>query len=291
MFPKAPWLVSGPRLYDIDIVQRGICKLCLQERELQRSHLLAASIIKTLRGDGLPNPDPIVATHEIALQTSRTITDYLLCRDCEDLFSKNGETWTIANIAREGSFPLWEQLKQTVPVCVLEQKHWAVYSGAEAFGPKMEKLRYFALSVFWRSAVHQWKNVAHLPKLEFGRYEEPLRRFLHGDASFPSEMALIIRLWPVEPLVKIAYYPLRTVARECHMFQFYIPCVQFYLCIGQRIPSDFRVLCSYKTPQNVIMVENKINTDAMGLMRETLQRARHSKSVKEWINRPTLPYE
>jgi hypothetical protein len=213
----------------------------------------------------------------------------LLCPDCEDRFSRNGETWTIANIAREGSFPLWEQLKQTVPVCVLDQRQWALYSGAEAFGPKMEKLRYFALSVFWRGAAHQWKTVSHLPKLEFGRYEEPLRLFLHGDASFPGEMALIIRLWPVEPLLRIAYCPFRTVARECHMFQFYIPCVQFFLCIGQRIPSDFRALCSYGTPRNVIMVANRVNNDAMSLMRGTLQRARLSRSVEEWINRWTLP--
>lgn len=196
-----------------------------------------------LRGDGLPNPNPIVATNRIALQTSRAVTDYVLCRECENRFSKNGETWTIGQIAREGSFPLWDQLRQTKPVCALERAQWAVYSRIDAFGVKMQELRYFALSVFWRSAAHQWRNVSHLPKLEFGRYEETLRLFLHGDAEFPSQMVLIIRLWPTEPLMSLAYYPLRTVARECHMFQFYVPCIQFFLCIGQRIPSDLRVIC------------------------------------------------
>jgi hypothetical protein len=39
-----------------------------------------------------------------ARRSSGQIADELLCRDCEQRFSKNGETWVIENMAQQGGF-------------------------------------------------------------------------------------------------------------------------------------------------------------------------------------------
>ena len=65
------------------------CKLCLQRvASLEDSHFLSAGIYRILRDDNEKNPNPWLLTKETAVQTSRQMTARLLCRDCEQRFSK-----------------------------------------------------------------------------------------------------------------------------------------------------------------------------------------------------------
>ena len=66
----------------------GTCKLCLQEKELQDSHLIGRGIYRLIRRE--QGEDPIVMTPEIVLQTSRQVSDYVFCKDCEQKFSEGG---------------------------------------------------------------------------------------------------------------------------------------------------------------------------------------------------------
>jgi hypothetical protein len=263
----------------------GKCRLCLEKKDLRNSHFISASILKTLRADDLPNPNPIVLTHEMAFSTSRPITGYVLCSECEDRFNKSGEAWTLANMVRDDSFPLWDTLRQTEPLIDFDKGQRALYSGADAFGVKMEKLIYFGLSIFWRSAAYKWKGPSKLPQVDLGPYLEPLRKFLHGEAGFPKNMTIVINVWPTEPLLRIAYYPFRTKTRGYRVFQFYLPCIQFFLCVGQLIPSDLRGLCSYASPQHFITVRKDANA-LLKLARETLHRVRKSEELTKWLAGP-----
>src|SRR2546428_12506068 len=78
----------------------GQCKLCSETRELRDSHLLPRSLYKTLRAADAPNPNPIFLTSTRAGQTSKQLTDYVLCGRCEGLFNANGESWMMRQIAR-----------------------------------------------------------------------------------------------------------------------------------------------------------------------------------------------
>jgi hypothetical protein len=83
-------------------VKVGTCRLCLRENEeLQNSHLIAAAIYKVCK-DGAKQP--IMVGGGTARRSSGQIADELLCRDCEQRFSKNGETWVIENMAQQGGF-------------------------------------------------------------------------------------------------------------------------------------------------------------------------------------------
>jgi hypothetical protein len=91
----------------------GQCKLCLEAKELQFSHLIPRSFYKKARGTGRKgNQDPHALTREGRHPTSHQVTDYVLCRDCEDRFNRNGEDYVSRLITQQdGSFPLLEMLR------------------------------------------------------------------------------------------------------------------------------------------------------------------------------------
>ena len=60
----------------------GKCKLCLQTKELQYSHLLPSSLYEKSRWDKATNPNPALLSAKGMVQTSKQIRDYVLCRDC-----------------------------------------------------------------------------------------------------------------------------------------------------------------------------------------------------------------
>jgi len=127
----------------------GICKLCLKEKELQDSHLLGRAVYKVIREEG---EDPVVMTPDLIVSTSRQVRAHLLCSDCEQRFSKNGEQYFSSVMARKDKFVLLDLLQAVEPI--EKQTDHVVYSG---LGARIDtnKLAYYALSVLWRSGVHQ----------------------------------------------------------------------------------------------------------------------------------------
>src|SRR5258708_19938772 len=89
-----------------------LCKMCLNLKELQDSHLLSAAVYKKIRSvypsnpDNL-NPDPIAVTCGKARQTSKQTTDYLLCSDCEGILDRTGEKHVLPLLADGGGFPFY----------------------------------------------------------------------------------------------------------------------------------------------------------------------------------------
>src|SRR5271170_3327145 len=92
----------------------GTCRLCKTKNvELQDSHLMASAFYKhILKADATP----VSASPTKALQTSKQISDYLLCTVCEGRFNKGGEEWVLENYYRlKGSFPIQEALLKVDP--------------------------------------------------------------------------------------------------------------------------------------------------------------------------------
>jgi len=167
---------------------RGICKLCLLEKDLQRSHLMGRALYKILReNDG---DDPIVMTPKLVTHTSRQVRDYVLCKSCEDRFSKNGEAYFGTLVARKNGFPLLDKLR--LALAHREEKGYAEFSG-DRIGVDTDKLAYFALSALWRSGAHKWSTLAgQTTSVDLGHYTEVLRKFLLGETQFPSDVAVIV---------------------------------------------------------------------------------------------------
>ncbi len=179
--------------YNTDVATE-VCKLCLQSKPLQDSHLIPAAMYDIIRREnirsGWENPSPIAIGKTVTSHTSQQVTDYVLCADCEDLFNKKGERWMIQQVWNGTSFLLLDRLNLAHPQYPFRDA--LVFSGTSV-GIDVDKLGYFALSVFWRAGVHVW-NVGFgqkSTKLDLGTSEEPLRLFLLGQGPLPQNLVLV----------------------------------------------------------------------------------------------------
>jgi hypothetical protein len=262
-------------------VPRGKCKLCLEEKDLVDGHLISAGIVRQLRAPMLSNPNPLTLTKKIAVQTSVPISDYVMCQECDNRLGQYGETWTIPNLATMESFPIGEALHNATPLITIGRL--AAYAGRDISGIDMESLGFFGLSVFWKCASHPWRDATNgRIDIDLGPYQEPLRQYLHGDASFPTDIALLIAV-PTDEVMIGAYTPRRGHERTFHNFVCYVPGVEFTLCVGKGIPKEVRTCCSYSSPNKLIYLSAAAaeNTkDSFGLLRQS---ARPSKGVKRML--------
>src|SRR5262245_24888194 len=88
----------------------GACGLCRRQRALQDSHFFPSALYKIVRDPDRSNPNPVMVTRKHAGTTSRRVSAYFLCWDCEQRFSRNGERYVVSQCAQRDRFPLRELL-------------------------------------------------------------------------------------------------------------------------------------------------------------------------------------
>jgi hypothetical protein len=182
----------------------------------------------------------------------RQIHEYLLCEECEQRFNSGGKRWEIANCLKApGTFPLRDALRAATPRTILKDSK--AYS-ASTPGVDMDKLAYFAASVFWRTTVGKWSLADRWfgkdGKVNLGRlYTEELRLFLLQEQAFPTNAVLVVYVSD-----QATPYSTCTVAgggrHEEGYFQysFQIPGMMFFLALGKVIPDKIRLLCAVRNP-------------------------------------------
>jgi hypothetical protein len=91
-----------------------ICKMCLESKELVRSHLMPAFLYDYCRKG---EHSPLRVGGGVMFPTDRQTQDYLLCRDCEDVLNRGGEEWVSHKLATwERTFPLYEIVTKFPPI-------------------------------------------------------------------------------------------------------------------------------------------------------------------------------
>jgi hypothetical protein len=159
---------------------------------LQDSHYIPRGMYKRIRDAKRTNPNPILISRKLTSSTSRQCTDYVFCADCEQRLNR-GESWLMKSVAHGRRFPLRDRLDVALPKSVLSEA--TVYNGGLA-GIDTQKLGYFALSMVWRGAIHEWP----LPfgersvQLAIGHMGERIRRYLVGVAPFPRDAAVLVHV-------------------------------------------------------------------------------------------------
>jgi hypothetical protein len=170
----------------------GSCKLCLQEKDLQNSHLMPRALYVKARGSGSSgNQDPFVMTIEGGKQSSYQTKDYVLCRECEDRMNRNGEKYVMGLVTKQnGAFPLLEALSSVKPTA--KGPLWEMYSAVDTPNIDRAQLAYFAISIFWRASVHRWvQEDGEQIRLDLGnRYNEEIRKYLMEESSVPRNAYL-----------------------------------------------------------------------------------------------------
>jgi hypothetical protein len=152
--------------------------------------------------------------------------------------------------AGSGTFPLQTALKNASPIHHAED--FSAFSGRMIPTIDMEALVYFAASVFWRAAVHDWGCPEQQLRLG-SRYQEELRQYLLGRAPFPTHAALLIVVSDATELLEIGAFPFGgKVGGMYHSYQFNIPGVEFTLSLGLRLPEFCRRICAFHSPEKWI---------------------------------------
>ena len=217
----------------------GTCKLCLQTKELQRSHLLSSSLYKKSRWENAPNPNPALLSGRGIMQTSKQVRDYVLCRDCEQLFSRNGERYTMSQVEHQGSFPLLNTLRAVAPTKVNPVFSW--YDRKATPGIDRDKLGYFAASVCWRASAHEWKDVK--TNVRLGPYEERFRQYLLGKEPFPQNAVLMLVACTDAVAQNTFYLPSLGLKNEITMYTVQTRGLNFMMMLGKSMNDAMRSLC------------------------------------------------
>jgi hypothetical protein len=134
----------------------GICKLCLETKPLRKSHFIPAALYPRARKPSFASRNRRL----VALDSKdKHIKDYVLCFDCEQRFDRNGESEVLSWVSpKSKTFRLGERLKVALPRDYDPRdpdQSINRYSGTD-IGADMDKFAYFAVSVIWRGAAHDW---------------------------------------------------------------------------------------------------------------------------------------
>jgi len=237
----------------------GKCRLCLNDPvELRSSHFFPAAAYRvmrefTVREGKFKNPNPVRLTDLYAMQTSEQYTAHLLCDRCEQRFHANGENWVLKHCWRGKTF----LLKRLVAggKTVLSSPELSVYNANEIPGVNISALTYFAASMFWRAAVHNWSGRAIEPAIGLGPYAEALRNYLNGGAEFPQGCILLVTL-PTRDSdqTKWMMHPIPTRTRGLHFYTMLFLGIGLSLVIGKHIPSNWREADFVRGSGNPIIV-------------------------------------
>jgi len=220
-------------------------------------------VYKALREPHSAVRHPVLITASTTLQTSAQVHDYLLCKTCEIRFAQNGEDWVMKNGPhRNGRFPLREALlrspiKSTIPT-------GDIYK--QPFDPafELEKLIYFAASVFWRASVHHWNPGQNLTTRAplICEIQERLRLFLLHADGFPTEAVLLISVTASKPLAHcILPTPMvrASQAATANGHGFAIPGLQFRLLYENATEDMKRV--SVALPPHAVVVTDRVEKE------------------------------
>ena len=227
-----------------------VCKLCLQVRPLCRSHLLPRQLYTLLHEPG--DPKHFTIRSKKLIRTTRQIHEHLLCEQCEERFNSGGERWVIANAPHpSGSFYLRDALRAATPNVRLNNS--LAYSGTTP-GVNIDKLVYFAASVFWRTTVGKWSLAERWfgndDKLDLGKlYTEELRLFLLSERTFPPNAALVV--YVSDQPTPYASFTVAGGGRQKEgyfQYSFQIPGMMFFIVLGKFIPDHIRLLCAVSNP-------------------------------------------
>ena len=286
-------------LCDVEIgapMEETRCRLCLNIKPLQKSHLLPKALYRLLRTQKAKNPDPIWLTRKAAWTSSTQLSDKLLCFDCEHLFHKNGEDWVLRHCFRgKGRFRLREMISGVQPVGIPIPQAKFIPTLLIP-GMEMERLAYFAASVIWRAGVHKWVVDEHeLKPIDIRDDQlEQLRRFLLGETGFPSDVYLWVSISNSKesPLTLTVFPPFGGFRNATgpgvaagdsphYVFCFLIPGIMFELFMGRFVPPIVPPHCSVRSSDRLLHltgdIEGMVFEYATGFMKTTKlsESARH----------------
>ena len=220
----------------------GLCRLCKVARELRASHILSRWVYRRVVhfGSGPAGTTasvPLQIEGEVARYTASQPTEYLLCGDCEQRFSR----WEdhVARLARQtnGMLPALK--------AVILRRHRVprVECEADGSGLGIETAR-FAASVVWRASVGTMYQ-----DVDLGPYQDRFRDFLAGRTSVIEGACLVVQVVDQQMggVDMLASPPYSWNEHGWREHQFAVPGIVFTFSVGNRMPKRFEDFCFVRT--------------------------------------------
>jgi hypothetical protein len=237
------------------------CALCKDNYALRDSHFIPKALYRLCRS---PDPskgvssDPINLSPKGAVQSSYQLKSKLLCENCEDKFSKEGERIVIRDCFRgTNEFLLRDELRVANPDFVSDSSHW--FSGAKLGSIiNVQSYKYFAASMFWRGSAGRWSGPGSNEwRGTLGeKYQEEFRQYLLGICPFPHGALLVIFIAnEVDPLI-FATVTSSKKENGYHLHKFYIPGVEFRMFLGSRIEAPILSVFEYLKTDTIFVLQD-----------------------------------
>lgn len=174
-----------------------ICKLCLRERRLKKSHYIPKGIYRIVGQMPIGSKEsPVIVDPQrgVSVASDRQMTCKLLCDECEQLFSSNGENYVIRNLRNTNEFALLDDVMNGDDV--LRSTDLDRKCNIDCC-----KYLYFTLSIFWRGSVTRWSNESTSIFNNLGPYQEKIRGWLRAEIDFPSNIyvEVLVDKGPISP--------------------------------------------------------------------------------------------
>ncbi len=260
-------------------MKKGKCELCHAVANLHDSHYMPKSGYKKMRATDLKNPNPVVLAGGKAKQSSLQVRDYKFCGECEERFNKGGERWILSKIPKNYGEPFWLHTLLNSKTPMLNSND-LLFPQASISEVDMQKLAYFALSIFWRG-TRRWSEVegGRPEKLYLGRQERTIRAFLLGRAKLTKDIAITVAVWPYKKVYPMALMPHANTGRGYRGYWFYFFGFIFLLALGRKIPSQQLRTCSYHSPERFLtlslglgsLVKTAITDELLSLDRSKIE--------------------
>jgi hypothetical protein len=245
-------------------MKRGKCELCHRIRDLHDSHYLPKAGYKSAREGSLANPNPIVLAGGKARHSSVQIRGYKFCTECEGRLNKGGEAWVLKVTPKTygGKFAIHEMIRDA-PVIHMREG-FVLLESTKIPTIDMEKLIYFAMSIFWRGTL-KWSDVqgGKIPTVTLNiRQKDAMRLFLLGCNSFPRDAVLRIAIWPFEKVPPMICPSSFASDSTVKMFSFYFSGFIFSLATGKNIPDPIKRVDAYR--KRVLIISRDLGQKTWG---------------------------
>jgi hypothetical protein len=220
----------------------GQCELCRETRPLLLGHLLPAGLYRLLRDPSNKIDNPILISRQISIQTARQMRQPLLCAECEQRFSRNGETYVLPRLQNRKAFPLLDRFHLAIPA--YESPSLVAFRG-NAVGFDTEKIAYFGLSILWRASVRQWKTLkgqttSVLPEK---RFKESLRLYLLGETPLPRDLVVVATVATDMGSRESCFVPNRIKENPMVAYGLMTKGLYFRVLFGEDLPDGIRKMC------------------------------------------------
>ena len=235
----------------------GPYRLCLNEAELQQSHLLAAGFYRLARSPGDRNADPVLTVPGHAMKSSRQVRTWCFAQPVKSDSISAAKTGYLANCLRSMSeFPLQDVLLRTTPLYVAPTVNFAIFGTAAIPDIDPAQLAFFAASVFWRAGGACLANRKDSDAASLAR---ALRRGTASLFARPRTVSSrpVARGWggPATPSRELDCIPVAHGHNATfRTYWFKVPGLSFSLLVGRGLNRGHRDLCLVRSPLRNIYV-------------------------------------